>query len=101
MDGLMKARFDTRREAELAIEHLVQQEGLAREAISVLPVGSRNSAGTRKAGSDHADGQPASRDRDDAALAGAVEVSVHTPSDKTDSVRRALTEAGGQDLSAD
>jgi hypothetical protein len=99
MDEMMTGRFETRREAELALEHLVQQVGLSRDAISVLPIGSRNTAGVRKSGSDNADSSPGSRDRDDAALTGAVEISVQIPGNKVQSVRRTLLDAGAQDLS--
>ncbi|MES2711309.1 MAG: hypothetical protein V4653_06980 [Pseudomonadota bacterium] len=95
----MTGRFDTRREAELAVEHLVQQEGVPREAISVLPVGSQNTAGIEPSGSDNADAQPGSRERDDAALTGQVEVSVRIPAGMDETVRRALAEAGAQGLS--
>lgn len=98
MDRSLTARFETRQDAELAIEHLVQNQGIERDRISVLPLGSENTAGTEVAGSDAPAGQPGSRERDDAALHGAVELSVHLPGDKAEAVRQALTEAGARDL---
>jgi len=98
MDRSLTGRFDTRRDAELAIEHLVQEQGVARDRISVLPIGPENSAGTRIAGSDAPDGQAGTRERDDAALHGAVEVSVRLPGGSAEAVRRTLVEAGARDL---
>ncbi|TCH96629.1 hypothetical protein EJV46_18765 [Roseococcus sp. SYP-B2431] len=98
MDRSLTGRFETRRDAELAIEHLVQEQGIDRSRISVLPLGAENTAGTRVAGSDAPDAQPGTRERDDAALHGAVEVSVSLAGGKADAVRRTLEEAGARDL---
>lgn len=98
MDRSLTARFETRRDAELAIERLVQEQGIDRDRISVLPVGAQNTVGTRIAGSDAPDGQPGTRERDDAALHGAVEISVNLQGGRADTVRRTLMEAGARDL---
>jgi len=98
MDRSLTGRFDTRREAELAIEHLVQEHGVPRDRVSVLPLGNSNTAGTRPAGSDLPDANPASRQRDDAALHGRVEVSVALPEGSVEAIRRALSEAGARHL---
>nr|WP_314072462.1 hypothetical protein [uncultured Roseococcus sp.] len=98
MARTLTARFDTRREAELAIEHLVQKHGVKREGVSAHPVGARNTVGTRIAGSDAPDAQVGTRERDDAALHGAVEVSVELSAAGGDALRKALTEVGARDL---
>lgn len=98
MDRCLTGRFETRRDAELAIEHLVQEQGVERDRISVLPLGARNTVGTRIAGSDAADGQPGTRERDDAALHGAVEISVRLANGRSEAVRRTLLESGARDL---
>jgi hypothetical protein len=98
MPTTLTGRFETRREAELAIEHLVQQEGLDRKAISVLPLGNDNSAGTQIAGSDQPDGNRDSRERDDAALTGPIEISVALLEGDAEAVRRALEIAGARNV---
>ena len=70
------ARFDTRREAEMAIERLVQEHGFDRGAIEVVAAGRRNSAGTEIAGADAKRGEAAPPANDDAALNGLVEIRV-------------------------
>lgn len=98
MPATLTGRFETRREAELAIEHLVQQEGIRRDAISASALGERNTVGSRTAGSDHADAQPGSQDRDDAPLRGPVEISIGVGDADAGEIRRMLTEAGAQDI---
>ncbi|KAB7648953.1 hypothetical protein [Polymorphobacter fuscus] len=68
--------FDTRREAEMAIERLVQEHGVDRAVIAVAPAGRQNSVGIEVAGSDakRGDAEPA-RD-DEAALNGRIAVTV-------------------------
>lgn len=59
--------FDTRREAEMAIEHLVQTHQVPRQDILVTPASAENSAGTEVAGSDTKRGEAAPPADDDAA----------------------------------
>ena len=70
------ARFDTRREAEMAIERLVQTHGFDRSALEVVAAGMQNSAGIEIAGADAKRGEAAPPANDDAALNGRVEVRV-------------------------
>ncbi|MCE7798713.1 hypothetical protein LWE61_19470 [Sphingobium sufflavum] len=59
----LAATFQTREAADLAVEHLVQEHGLDRNAIFVEAVGDENSAGRDVSGGDHAAaGQGARRD---------------------------------------
>jgi hypothetical protein len=44
--------FETRREAEMAVERLVQEHGVDRSLILIAPVGDANSAGEQRAGAD-------------------------------------------------
>lgn len=46
--------FETRRDAELAVEHLVQDYGLDRSRVQVRAAGEDNTAGTRASGADAA-----------------------------------------------
>ena len=73
---VMSAHFDTRREAEMAIERLVQTHGFDRGAIEVVSATAQNSAGIEIAGADAKRGEAAPTANDDAALNGRVEVRV-------------------------
>ena len=74
-------KFDTRRDAEMAVERLVQQFDIDRTKIVVAPEGEANSAGTEEAGSDNAAGMPSPEARDDAELNGRVVVTVEVSDD--------------------
>jgi len=52
METTFVAEFSTRREAELAIEHLVQEYGVPRGDVSVQPTGTANTSGQYSAGTD-------------------------------------------------
>ncbi|GGE11241.1 hypothetical protein GCM10011390_32850 [Aureimonas endophytica] len=76
MGTTLTGRFETRREAEMTVERLVQEYGIERTDIFVAATGRDNTAGEAPAGSDRQGGDPGGGDRDDAALNGAIEVSV-------------------------
>lgn len=95
MSGTIKGAFATRREADMAVERLVQEHSFERSDIFVSAVGADNTAGADKAGSDTEAGQPSPEERDDAHLAGAVEVSVDVNDDAlAEKVRAAFAEFG-------
>ena len=54
----MVAKFDTRRDAETAVEHLVQEHGINRADVFVRAAGKANTAGVRAAGGDIESGHP-------------------------------------------
>lgn len=54
MERTIVATFETRRDAETAVEHLVQEHGVKRTDIFVQAKGEANSAGVRPAGADRA-----------------------------------------------
>ena len=92
------AKFDTRREADLAVERLVQSFHVERTDIFITPEGSENSAGNETAGSDAEAGSPSPESRADAALAGRIVVSVDLADDGlADEVRSAFAEFDGSD----
>lgn len=95
MDTGVKATFATRREAELAVEHLVQEHGLNRTDIFVEPEGAANSSGTVQAGADEAGSLSEPRDGSRAKLEGAINVSVGCDDAQANVVRKALRDAGG------
>lgn len=79
MSKILVGQFDTRRQADLAVERLVQEIGIERTDIFVASSGPDNSTGTFRAGADSETvGEPA---RDDVQLAGAVTVSVDVQND--------------------
>lgn len=76
---MLSATFDTRREAEMTVERLVQQFEMDRTAIFITAEGNENSAGEEKAGSDTEAGEPSAEARDDAPLNGAVSLRSMSP----------------------
>ncbi|WCT72636.1 hypothetical protein PQ455_13465 [Sphingomonas naphthae] len=96
MPSTITAKFDTRREAEMAVERLVQEFQVERTDIFVTTDGDENSAGDETAGSDNAAAEPTTESRSDAALTGKITVSVDVQDDSSAAnVRAALTEFGG------
>ena len=86
-------KFDTRREAEMTVERLVQQFDIDRAKVVVAPDGEANSAGTEEAGSDNKAGSPSPEARDDAELNGKVVVTVDVAdAAAADEVRTAFNE---------
>lgn len=96
MDNALCGRFATRREAELAVEHLVQDHGLDRNAITVRAEGTQNSAGTEAAGADTESGHPGLEKHGDPQLAGMIEVRVACDAGARAMVEKVLREAGGK-----
>lgn len=93
MSTSLSAKFDTRREAEMTVERLVQQFKLERTDVFIAVEGSENTVGVEEAGSDTEAGGPSPEDRDDAQLAGRVVVSVDIEDDGlADEVRLAFAE---------
>lgn len=93
MSTTLSAKFDTRRDAEMTVERLVQQFQIERTDILVTADGDDNTAGVEEAGSDTAAGTPTPESRDDAALEGQVVVSVKIDDEAlADEVRAAFGE---------
>lgn len=96
MATTLHANFETRRQAEMTVERLVQELGVDRKAIVVTAAGDENSAGEEIAGSDEKAGDPSPERRDDAALNGQVSVSVELQDDaRAAEVRDAFAEFDG------
>ena len=93
MSTTLTATFDTRRDAEMTVERLVQQFEINRADVFLTTEGADNSSGVEEAGSDTEAGAPSPTNRDDAELAGRVVVSVDIQ-DATlaDEVRSAFAE---------
>ncbi len=86
--------FKTRREADLAVEQLVQEHGLVANDIDVHATGAHNSAGTEASGADVESGHPGVEKDGAAKLEGPVRVSVGCSDESTEMVRKVLREAG-------
>ncbi|MFC3579079.1 hypothetical protein [Sphingomonas hylomeconis] len=97
MSKILTATFETRREAEMTVERLVQEFDLDRRAIVITTEGDANSAGEAPDGADKAGSA------DDApALEGALVVSVTVNDDAAAGrVRAAFSEFDADDVAAD
>ena len=98
MDRTIVANFDTRRDAETAVEHLVQEHGIERADIFVRAPGAANTAGTRAAGADVESGHPGVEKHGTPELSGPIEVSVECDAGRSTVVRTALEKAGAREL---
>lgn len=81
MGTTLKGTFDTRRNAEMAVERLVQEFGIERTDVFVAAAGDENTAGEEPDCSDTEAGAPSPESRDDAALNGGITVSVDLEDD--------------------
>ena len=100
MGTTLNATFETRREAEMTVERLVQEHGIERTDVFVAASSGENTAGEEQAGSDTDAGEPSPETRDDAPLNGAVTVSVDIEDDaKAEKVRDAFAEFQAADVS--
>jgi hypothetical protein len=88
-------RFSNRRDADLAIENLVQDHGIERTDVFAQPASSANSAGEVTAGADVESGHPGVSKDGQAALEGPIDISVDVNDASAETVRAALTDAGG------
>jgi len=87
----IRARFDTRAAADLAVEHLVQQHGISRPDIFIQSAGAENTVGSAPSGGDAShDGEA----RTDAPLEGEIEVSADITESQMAAVQKSLGEAG-------
>ena len=97
MPTTLTASFDTRREAEMTVERLVQEQGIDRAAIVIATAGDDNSAGEEVAGADT--GAPGSSE--DAALNGRITVTVDVADDaQAGEIKAAFAEFDGEKVSA-
>jgi len=96
------ATFPTRRQADLAVEQLVQEHGIERTDIFVVPEGAENSVGSEADGADTESGHPDVDPAGDPALAGGLTVSIDLADEALmTEVRTILEEHGGQDVAAE
>lgn len=99
MSTSLTAKFDTRREAEMTVERLVQQFKIERTDVFIAAEGDENTVGVEEAGSDTEAGGPSPEDRDDTQLAGRVVVSVDIEDDSlADEIRSAFAEFDASEI---
>lgn len=92
------ARFETRAAADLAVEHLVQQLGLARPDIFLQSATEQNTAGLEPSGGD-VSGR--ARARTDSPLKGQVVLSADIDDGQISEVQQMLDESGALEVSLD
>jgi hypothetical protein len=95
MSTTLTGIFDSRDQADMAVERLVQEIGIERTDIFVVASGTENSAGSLVGG---ADGETVDQaERDDVPLAGGITVSIDLQDDsKIDVVTASLEEFGAE-----
>ncbi|MBI2738801.1 MAG: hypothetical protein HYX38_19910 [Rhodospirillales bacterium] len=98
MERTIVANFDTRRDAETAVEHLVQEHGIERADIFVRAPGAANTAGTRAAGADVQSGHPGVKKHGEPELSGPIEVSVECDAGRATVVKSTLQKDGATGL---
>lgn len=76
MPRTLAAEFETRRDAEMTVEHLVQEYKLDRGAVTIVSASAHNSAGTKVAGSDTEGGYEKGGTDAEPKLSGKLRVSV-------------------------
>lgn len=99
MERTIVARFETRRDAEIAVEHLVQEYAVARTDIFIRAKGESNSAGVKAAGADVESGHRP-QERGSPQLGGEIEVSIDCHGSEPQVVRKALEAAGSRSIKA-
>jgi hypothetical protein len=96
MSMTINGTFETRRDAEMAVERLVQEFGVERSDIFIVAEGKSNSAGTVRDGSDNESQEPSPEAREDGAHEGAIAVSVDLNDDEiAEKIMGAFEEFGG------
>lgn len=87
----IRAIFETREAADLAVEHLVQKHSIPRPDIFIQAVHDANTTGSMPSGGDIS---PTGNARDDAPLAGEIEVTVDIAADQMAAIQRTMGEIG-------
>lgn len=96
MEQTVVAYFDNRRDAELAVEHLIQERGIERTDIFLQAKGQANTAGVEAAGADVESGHPGVARRGSPKLDGEIELSVDCHGADRDKVLKTLNETGAK-----
>ncbi|WP_018900723.1 hypothetical protein [Rhizobium sp. 2MFCol3.1] len=92
------ATFETREEADLAVEHLVQKIGIDRADVFVQASGRQNSSGVDVSGGDAPSASESARE--DAKLSGEIDVSADITADKLTALHRVFGDLGALRVTA-
>ena len=92
----LSAEFDTRRDAEMAVEHVVQEHGIDRQAVQIAPVSVENTSGVRVAGSDTEEGHKKEGVTGGPLLAGRIRLTVEAEDAATDKILSSFATYGGR-----
>ena len=99
MGTTIAGAFETRRDAEMAVERLVQEHGLARTDIFIEPETGKNTAGIVADGADVESGHGGTKDDAKPALGGRIKVSVDVNDEgRQGTVQAAFREFGAADV---
>lgn len=98
MPTMITGLFDTRREAEMAVERLVQEHDLDRSRIQAHAAGEENTSGTVVSGADAADA--AAGERPEGVRRGRIAVSVEAGEGDRQLVLDAMRECGADEIKA-
>ena len=100
MPKTITAEFTSRRDAETAVEHLVQEHGLDRGAVRIASASDLNTVGTQAAGADLEGGTRKTGTEGEPALAGKIRVSVDVAENETDKAISSFETYGGSRISS-
>ena len=100
MPKTITALFAQRRDAEMAVEHLVQEHGIDRSAVQIMAASVANSAGTEVAGGDVEGGQEKTGTDGGPALAGKIRVSAKVDQTQTDAVVTSFEAYDGTEIAS-
>lgn len=92
----IRAIFETREAADLAVEHLIQKHGIPRPDIFIQAAHDAKTTGSLPSGGDIA---PTGSARDDAPLEGEIEVSVDVAAEQMAAIQRTMGEIGAMRVS--
>ena len=92
--------FQTRRDAEMAVERLVQEHGVERTDVFIEPETAANTAGTVPAGADRESGHDSIEKEGEPALKGRIKVSVDLNAGDTEAIEASFREFGVADMSS-
>ena len=95
MESTLVAEFDTRRAAELAVEHVVQECGVSRSDVFVQPTGGDNTSGNRPA---CADAKASPKPEQGGKFEGGIEVSVDFHGEDAKQIEDALKSVGAKSV---
>lgn len=96
MPQIITGYFDTRRDAEMAVEHLVQDHGLDRNRVQAVAEGAENSSGTEVSGADAANA--AARETPEGQRRGRIVVRAEVEESMLDTARACFEECNSVDV---